>query len=273
MCELCTKHGDGKIWYKNARNYAQDLMSDLRRRRYIEQFLETTIGEGIAGLGRLETIFRKKKKLPDRLKRAMESKAREEHFGQIVPFEDVQGIIEGAASIVRMPCACRWAAEKREERCCYAISYSPETWHQGLDMSYFGKVPDEGFESLSPGRALAQIKSLGEAGAVHTIWTMITPFIGAICNCTNKECLGLRTLAMNVVSLAPGEYKAVVNHELCNGCGLCAAACPFQAISGINAAGGRNPTRSVAAPDPQKCLGCGLCRNHCPQEALSLRPI
>ncbi len=61
MCEFCTKHGDGKIWFKNAANYGNDLMEDLNRRQYIQDFLETTIGEGIISLGRLETIYSKKK--------------------------------------------------------------------------------------------------------------------------------------------------------------------------------------------------------------------
>ena len=47
MCDLCTQHGDGKIWYKNARNYAQDLLSDLERRKYIENFLTSAFGQGI----------------------------------------------------------------------------------------------------------------------------------------------------------------------------------------------------------------------------------
>ncbi|MDH3329274.1 MAG: 4Fe-4S binding protein [Desulfobulbaceae bacterium] len=266
MCEFCTRHGDGKIWYKNARNYANDLMSDLRRRQYIRNFLESTIGEGITSLGRLETIFRKKKKLPPRIVKAMVEKAKDEHFGQVVPIEDVRSIIEKSATVVRMPCACRWAADKKENRCCYSVSYSAETWYEDLDMSYFGRAGAEGLETLAGEEAVARMESLEDEGAVHTIWTMITPFIGAICNCTSQECLGLRTLAMNVKTLARGEYVARVDIELCNGCGLCEDACQFDAISGTMIGLGRN----VAVVNPGKCYGCGLCRNHCPQGALVL---
>lgn len=265
MCEFCTKHGDGAVWYKNARNYAEDLTADLKRRQYISNFLESTIGEGIASLGRLETIYRKKNKLPARLIQAMEEKAREEHFGQVVPMEDIREIVEKAATVVRMPCACRWAADHTEKRCCYSVSYSPETWHKGLDMSYFGKAPDEGFETVTAAAAIAQMEELEEEGAVHTIWTMMTPFIGAICNCTSHECLGLRTIAMKVVTLAPGEYKAKVDTTLCDGCGLCAESCQFTAIGSRMEEG-----NSVAVVDLGKCHGCGLCRNHCPNGAITL---
>ncbi len=40
MCEFCTKHGDGKVWYKNAANYSKDLVSDLNRKKYINDFFE-----------------------------------------------------------------------------------------------------------------------------------------------------------------------------------------------------------------------------------------
>ncbi len=60
MCEFCTKHGDGQVWFKNAANYANDLMADLNRRSYIKDFFSSTIEAGIVTIGRLETIYRKK---------------------------------------------------------------------------------------------------------------------------------------------------------------------------------------------------------------------
>jgi len=57
MCEFCTEHGDGKIWYKNAANYAQDLVADLKRKRYVENFLESTINDGFRTLGRDVSSF------------------------------------------------------------------------------------------------------------------------------------------------------------------------------------------------------------------------
>ena len=39
MCEFCTKHGEGEKWYLQAKNYSDDLLSDVRRRRFIEEFV------------------------------------------------------------------------------------------------------------------------------------------------------------------------------------------------------------------------------------------
>jgi len=265
MCEFCTKHGEGRIWFKNAANYANDLLADLRRRDYIRDFFMSTIQEGVITLGRLEVLFGKKKALPQRLVSQMVAKAREEHFGQVVTMEEIREIVGRAATVVRMPCACRWAALKKENRCCYSVSYSPELWYENLDMGYFGLARDEGLESLTPEQAVAQMAELEKEGAVHTIWTMMTPFIGAICNCRPGDCLGLRTLALDVETMFRGESVAAVNEELCIGCGACEDACHFQAIRGRQDGAGFK-----AMIDSGKCFGCGLCRNACPQGALTM---
>lgn len=38
MCEFCHKHGEGKKWYLQAKNYSEDLLSDLKRREFLSGF-------------------------------------------------------------------------------------------------------------------------------------------------------------------------------------------------------------------------------------------
>ena len=52
-----------------------------------------------------------------------------------------------------------------------------------------------------------------------------------------------------------------VDAELCDGCGTCAAACPWQMIV-------LSPTGSKAI----KCITCGACVEACPTGALSIQP-
>jgi Pyruvate/2-oxoacid:ferredoxin oxidoreductase delta subunit len=266
MCEFCTKHGDGKIWYKNAANYAHDLLSDLRRRRYIENFLTEAFTEGFATLGRLETIHRKKGRLPKAVTTAMLAKAKTEHFGQVLPLEEIIEVVNRASTVVRLPCACRWKIGKKEEYCCYAVSYGPEAWYNSIDMSYFGKTFDEGLESLPPALAIEQMKEMEDRGAIHTIWTMMTPFIGAICNCSPDDCLAMKTLShTGIETMERAEHVASVDEARCTGCGLCETTCHFRAITGIIEAG-----RSLARIDSHACFGCGLCRKVCNTKAISL---
>ena len=54
---------------------------------------------------------------------------------------------------------------------------------------------------------------------------------------------------------------AIVDTDLCTGCGACADACPHQAAS---------LREGVARIDPSLCRGCGLCVGSCPSGAISL---
>ena len=265
MCEFCSEHGDGKVWFKNAENYSKDLVSDLKRRGYINDFFTSTIEEGAVTIGRLETLYSRKKRLPPRLVKAMVNRAKVEHFGQVVTMEDIRELVGKAATVVRLPCACRWATQKKENRCCFSVSYSPDAWYKDLDMGYFGLAQDQGLESLTPDQAIVQMETLEKQGAVHTIWTMMTPFIGAICNCLPKDCLGLRTLKMDVATMFRGEMVAKVNEEACIGCGACEEACHFQAIHCKRISDG-----DKAHVHAHACYGCGLCRNTCPTDALEM---
>lgn len=266
MCEFCTKHGDGKIWYKNAANYANDLLSDIKRRSYIENFLTSAFKDGFQALGRLETIFKKKGRIPEAVKTALINKSKAEHFGQVLPIEEISELVRNSSTVVRMPCACRWNIEKKEIRCCYAISYGPEAWYKDIDMGYFGKASNEGLESLDTEKAVKQMEEMEEQGSIHTIWTMMTPFIGAICNCSLNECLAMRTLSkINVETMARAEYVAIVDEKLCNGCGLCDSICQFKAIETLTVSG-----RSLSLINPDRCFGCGLCRKACSTNAISL---
>lgn len=90
-------------------------MADLERRKYISDFYTSTMQEGIITIGRLEAIYKKKKRLPQRLINSMVSQAKVDHFGQVVTIEDIREIVGCAATVVRMPCACQWTASKKEE--------------------------------------------------------------------------------------------------------------------------------------------------------------
>lgn len=268
MCEFCKKHGEGKIWYKNASNYSQDLLSDLNRRKYIEQFLSVTIGEGFKSLLRLEALLQKRGRLPEQIINRMVENSKIEHFGQVIPIEDVKEIVNKSSSIVRLPCACRWTIDKSDLRCCYGITYHPDSWIKHLDMSYFGKPPTDLLESLNREEALRQMEEIEHKGAIHTIWTFVTPFIGAICNCTVKYCIAMRThTGIQVETMFRGEYIARVDKDVCTGCSLCLESCQFQAIDSFYEGG-----RYLALIDAYKCFGCGLCRNACDAGAITLIP-
>ena len=67
------------------------------------------------------------------------------------------------------------------------------------------------------------------------------------------------------VELEP--FVAEVNEELCDGCGMCVEACPYDAISIDQSSEGK----SMAKVDTRLCKGEGACVPVCPKEALQVK--
>lgn len=62
-------------------------------------------------------------------------------------------------------------------------------------------------------------------------------------------------------AVASSDFLAVVDSELCIGCGDCRPRCQFGALAIPD---------DVCLVDAGRCVGCGLCVVVCPTEALSL---
>jgi hypothetical protein len=60
MCEFCHQHGESKRWYLQAKNYSEDLLSDLKRRQYIFNFIKYPqhSANGVENLGWLKSLPR-----------------------------------------------------------------------------------------------------------------------------------------------------------------------------------------------------------------------
>ncbi len=59
-----------------------------------------------------------------------------------------------------------------------------------------------------------------------------------------------------------GDQKAVVDANLCTGCGICIDACPQQAIT---------MDGDLAKVDPAKCDGDKACVDACPVQAIAMK--
>ncbi len=268
MCEYCLQHGEGRKWYLQAKNYSEDLLSDVRRRRYIEHFLSDTSGleRSVTSLQRLEGAPRFIRGLVARL---VTRRMKRVHFGQVVPIEDLETIFGFLGSVVRVACLCREVTLQAEKRYCYGVSVAPNGGVlaeilRGVDTSFLTGPETSGLEVLQKDEALAALRDHEREGLCHTIWTFHAPFIGGICNCDRADCLAMRcTVSHGIPVMFRAEYVATVEPDLCRGCRQCLRLCQFGALT-YSAGSGK------ASIDPRWCYGCGVCRAVCDRGAIRL---
>jgi Pyruvate/2-oxoacid:ferredoxin oxidoreductase delta subunit len=271
MCEFCLKHGEGKKWYLQAMNYSEDMLSDLRRLRFLEKFsdheaLEREVAKMTRGTERL-------KKAPwfirTMFSRLISGRMKKIHFGQVVPIEDIEQIFGFTNSIVSVACICRQSTVGKEKRYCYGISMGPNGGKlveifQALEEKFSGGVDDGRFEMLTREEALAAFRAHEREGLCHTVWTFHTPFIGGICNCDRADCLAMRsTVTHGIPVMFRAEYVAAINAEVCTGCRQCMRLCQFGALS-------YSAANKKAVVDQAWCYGCGICRSVCEKQALRI---
>ncbi len=268
MCEFCLKHGEGKKWYLQAANYSDDLLSDVRRRRYIEDFFTNT-DEVEHNVKKLDSLAKAPAVIRAVVARLITGRMKKQHFGQVIPIEDVERIFDFVNSIVRVACFCRHVILHTEHRYCYGITLAPDGGAlgeiiRGLDNSFLGGPDNLAMETLTKTQALAAFRDHEKQGLCHTVWTFGTPFIAGICNCDRADCLAMRcTLTHQIPVMFRAEYVAAVDPDLCTGCRQCMRLCQFGAIS-------YSAANKKIVIDQTRCFGCGICRSLCPTDAIWL---
>ena len=176
---------------------------------------------------------------------------------EIYPYEQATELIENAKAWGVRDCICRLQQELIGRGC------------DGPLESCLVFAPVEGvFDRSETTRAITKEEALDilrqteDAGLVHSPGNFRDGH-NYICNCCTCCCGVLRSVAEFSVptAIASSGFVAVVDVELCTGCGDCIARCHFGALS--------VPDDTCLA-DAGCCVGCGLCVTACPSEALSL---
>jgi ferredoxin len=234
MCQFCVRHGDGKAWYLEASTYAYDLDSDLKRREYLLDFVKDfgkNRASALTNLGRLERL---PAPLRDLGRSMASSRMKLYHYGQPVPIEECETIFDLATSVVRVPCPCRFEAGTKDEGYCLAITTKPIDRYLDEAFADYDMGPDTSkLQRLTKQEAVELLHKAESEGLMHSVWTFVTPFIGAICNCSLEAgCMAMRiTVEHGTPIMFKGHYRAHADPDACVGCGECVERCPFSAIA------------------------------------------
>ena len=263
MCEFCHEHGEGKKWYLQAKNYSQELWNEERKRMTAEFFerWEENAATSFSGLDQL----RADPAAFEAMLPSIVEEGKKTHWGQVVPVEEIEQILDMMINIVRLPCGCRSATRGLyDARYCFGVATFEQTGNPALEYPDFSTD----LEVLTNEEAKKAIQKLDRNGLVHTVWTFITPFIYGVCNCTATDCLAMKGRLRSGVAVAfpffKAEYVASIDWEACNGCKDCLKNCQFGAIS-------YSPSIAKCYIDQFQCYGCGVCRALCNRDAISLQ--
>ena len=277
MCQFCTEHGEGKKWYLLMENYSKELLHEeltsgqrkatrtRTRAQWLDGFFDTFVMPAITGITpeRQESQPAPSPSPPPAQPTEAEVLEQRQtvHFGQVLPIEDVEEVIDKVDSITRMPCGCRFKTTgKADRRYCFGL---------GVDKwDLLGKYPDaaSSLEVLDKQEAKRIMREYDEEGLIHSIWTGVTPYVIGLCNC-DRDCLAYRGYIekRGAPHFFRAEYICEVDWDLCTGCKDCVSQCQFGAEF-------YSYTLGKVYIDPTRCFGCGVCRAACPNDAISPIP-
>lgn len=279
MCDWCTKHGDGKKWYMNSKNYFADVISDEEDMKgYLEEqwmnfeqvFIRKIMGFSSKNLGyklKMPIIGRllrwKAENMIHSEKEGRNPVRADGHFGQVIPLEDGQAILSELAQdpLICNYCMCRWMQRGEKERVC--INFGALS---GIIEKMPRFIPKEGTVRIDREEAMDILEKNNKKGYIASVWFQPVPYINAICSCESPECGGL-TLRNNfgLDAVYKAEYIIDLDQDKCQGCKQCVSLCQFNAIRYI-------PSLERVIIDYDKCFGCGVCRHACKNGALNLIP-
>jgi NAD-dependent dihydropyrimidine dehydrogenase PreA subunit len=276
MCEFCIQHGEGKQWYLQMKNYSTELLhasltpeqiKDVGfkyRNEWVDDFIRWFVIPGYGGKNSESTQSQdgaSAGEIPGVLpgEEQILAQRKIEHFGQVLPIEDVEKVLGMSDSITRMPCGCRYIhTGLTDQRYCFGL---------GVDVHHMlGKYPDSSasLEVLGKEEALQIIRKFDEEGLMHSVWSGVTPYVIGLCNC-DMDCGAYQGYIKNrgIPTFFRAEYICQVDPDQCNGCKECMSQCQFGAQFYSSA-------RGKVFISPELCFGCGVCRATCPQNAISL---
>ena len=176
---------------------------------------------------------------------------------QILAFDDVSKLIDGARNIAVTKCSCRaidGACGKPVDVCLQ------------LDRAADYAIDRGTGRQLSRDEALRMLEMCEEEGLVHVAENK--QGVGnVICNCCRDCCINWASVRTGLGKfIAPSRFRAVVRADDCNGCDLCIERCFFDAMHLVDG-------DTLAAVDEQKCMGCGVCRDVCVTDAIKMELV
>jgi len=194
-------------------------------------------------------------RLPSSVMRVVPVNVSVELNTQILAFDDVKNLVDGAKNLAVTKCSCRaidGACGKELDVCIQVDRAADYAIERGTGWQ------------ISKQETIELLKKCEEEGLIHVAENKKA--LGhVICNCCSDCCINWPSVRPEMGTfVAPSRYKAWVDSEECIGCDLCLERCYFDAMS-------MEKDGELAEVDPDNCMGCGLCQVVCPTDAILMQ--
>ncbi len=249
MDKLATHHRNSKIPFR-------ELLHELNEARY-QKLLERRAKASSKGPSAdevEEVAARGNRIIPEYL--SVKDKP------ELQPWESMKGLLQLASHIVVVDCPCRMRTKSRgtcvmgkETEICFLLNRDAEYAVDSGSASRFLMLEE----------AMKHVERVEKAGTVHQVGNY-RGIASLLCNCCNDHCMGIerwyREGKPKDNRITPSRWLPVVDTSKCQGHGVCVERCFFDAITRKRDVNGQ----LKAVIDPEMCVGCGSCVIGCPVE-------
>ena len=188
---------------------------------------------------------------------------------QIEPWEDQRAIAASTELCVEIPCPCRVQIAGSDNKCdrtqmdaCLLFDREAE---YSLSKGIGRRIDKDELLAI-----MEQASVEGLAGSYTNNRDMPASTLCYCCDC----CCHL-WVAMNQHDIsqkhrgwAKSRWQPEIDVDICNGCGICAGKCPWQAMEMKDVGG-----TTVAVLNADKCWGCAGCALWCEPNAIKMRCV
>jgi len=177
-----------------------------------------------------------------------------EPSSQVLAFEDMKELVDGARNLAVTRCSCRAI----DGTCGMPIDVCIQ-----VDKAADYAIERGTGRQITKQETMELLEMCAQEGLVHVADNRRSLGM-VICNCCGDCCINWTSLKYGANKFAaPSRFRASVAADECNSCELCLDRCYFGALAVDDDSG-------VAVVDQENCMGCGLCKVVCPTDAISM---